>query len=61
MVIKAPWKRDKRRANQVVRAWVRDLLLVNVEDRVRLGDLAWVRRRARRAQVGSAVKRDLFL
>lgn len=61
MVIKAPWKRDKRRANQVERAWVRDMLKVNLDDPDSLADLASERRRARTAKEDSSLKRDQIL
>lgn len=61
MVIKTPWNRDKRRANQVERARVRDLIKVNLDDPDSLADLASERRRARTAEEGSFLKRDHIL
>jgi hypothetical protein len=61
MVIKTPWKRNKRHENQVERARVRDLLKINLDDLDTLVDLASEKRRARTAAEGSSLKRDFIL
>lgn len=61
MVIKTPWKRNKRHENQVERARVRDLLKINLDDLDTLVDLASEKRRARTAAEGSTLKRDYIL
>jgi hypothetical protein len=61
MVIKAPWKRDRRRATQGERARVRDLLKIKRDDPDCLVDMDWGPRHPRRAGEDVSLKRGHIL